>query len=180
MKKSYILIAVFFSSLAFCTKQNTTEISAKSDYTDSITIDLFSYKIYSSKINTFYCDSLKITEKGQPFLRPLDSSIFKIFSDSNSYTILPAIVPKYMPTKFEAWVNDSMPLLQVDSTDTNVLTILYTLSSTSASYRIDTSSANSDRCIRPIGLSYIYGYGFILDITAQELWGIGKIKIYYK
>jgi hypothetical protein len=182
MKKLYILIAVAFSFLAFCTKDNPTEISAKGIYSDSIVIDLFSYRIYSTEVNTYYCDSLKITAKGQPFLKQLDSSIFKIFPDSSNYFIYAAIVPKYIPSKYEAWVYDSMAmqLQQVDSTDPNVVAILHTLSSTSAYVYLDTSSINSARCIRPIGISYIYGYGFILGIDNRELWGIGKIKIYYK
>jgi hypothetical protein len=177
MKKSYILIviAVFFSSLAFCTKQNTTEVSAKSDYSDSIIIDLFSYKIYSAKADTYFVHSIGITAKGQPFLKPLDSSIFT--SVSMNYNTYSVIVPKYIPSKFEAWVYDSMTLLQVDSSDTNVLATLYEISSVTQSWRLDTSSTNSERCIQPLYINYSYGYGFILN---QVPWGIGKIKIYYK
>jgi hypothetical protein len=173
MKKSYILIviAVFFSAFTFCTKQNTTEISAKSTYTDSITIDLFSYLIYGTKVDTSYFDSAIFTAKGLPFLKPLDS-IFKTCGKDA------AIVPKYTPTAFEAWIYDSLPLTQVyDSTDTNLLVRVYTFSS-NYYYCIDTSSINSYRCIQPItGSYYSYGYGFVLGWIP---WGIGKIKIYYK
>ncbi|MGA2506829.1 MAG: hypothetical protein ABSF80_05060 [Chitinispirillaceae bacterium] len=170
MKKSYILIAVFFSSLAFCTKNNTTEISEKSNYSDSITIDMISYLIYSSKIDSSYFDSIINTAKGQPFLRPLDS----IFKPMGMNT---AIVPKYTPTAFEAWAYDSLPLMQVyDTTDTDLLFKVYTFSS-NYYYRLDTTAINPGRGINPIPISYAYGYGFILGYMN---WGIGKIKIYYK
>jgi hypothetical protein len=170
MKKSYVLIAVFLSSLAFCTKDNPTEISAKSAYTDSITIDLLSYLIYSSRINTGYFDSVIITAKGQPFVRPLDS-IFKTCDKDV------AIVPKYTPTTFEAWVYDSMPFMQTwDTTDTNLLVNAYTMSS-NYYYRLDTVPINPERGIKPIAIYYTYGYGFVLNYIS---WGIGKIKIYYK
>jgi hypothetical protein len=173
MKKIYILIAVFLSSLAFCTKENPTEISSKSNYSDSIVIDLFSYLIYSSLINTSYFDSIIITAKGQAYVRPLDS-IFKAFGTNT------AIVPKYKPNTFESWVYDSIPLMMTyDTTDSNLLAKVYTYSS-NYFYSIDTSSTNIYRGIQPIqGTSYNDGYGFVLGFV-NNFWGIGKIKIYYK
>ena len=175
MKKFYILAAVLFSSLAFCTKenQNPTEVPAKGYYSDSIVIDLFPYLIYSSLIDTTYFDSINITAKGQTFVTPLDS-IYKRFGKNT------AIVPKYKPSTFEAWVYDSIPFMMTyDTLDTNLMAKVYTYSS-NYFYSIDTSSINIYKGIQPIqGTAYNDGYGFVLGFI-NNYWGIGKIKIYYK
>ena len=75
MKKTCIIIAALFSSLVFCTKNDVTQVSQVSGYTDSITIDLFSYSYYCFKHNTSYYDSAAVTAKGQLYLKPLDSSV---------------------------------------------------------------------------------------------------------
>jgi hypothetical protein len=176
MKKNFILAAVLFLSLVFCTKdnQNPTDVPAKGYYTDSIVIDLFPYLIYSSLIDTTYFDSINITARGQPFVTPLDS-IYKRFGK------YPAIVPKYKPSRFEAWVYDSIPFAQTsDTLDPNLVARVYTYSS-NYFYSIDTTSVNIFKGIQPIqGISYNDGYGFVLSGFMGNYWGIGKIKIYYR
>jgi hypothetical protein len=189
MKKFYILIAVYVVTLgallASCkgpagpAGKDGTNIGGY--YSDSIIIDLFSYLIYSTNVNPYYYISTIMTAKGQSFLKPLDS-IFKLWG--TNYQIVPAIVPKYKPNTFEAWVYDSIPLTQTfDTLDTNLLAKVITFSS-SYLYTIDTTSMNPFKGMQPIqGTTYNDGYGFVLGGGIGGLnnyWGIGKIKIYYK
>jgi hypothetical protein len=174
MKKSYIVIAVFISSLAFCTKDNSpTDISAKSDYSDSIVMDLYSYNVYVFTHYKQYYGEVEITEKGRSLLRPLDSSILRSYDTSNLSVV---IVPKYKPNRFEAWVEDTIPLITVDPTDPNILVKSNSFSS-QYFFRLDTAAVNLDKCIKPVAITYKYGYGFVLP---DPIWGCGKLKIYYK
>ncbi len=177
MKKLLIVaIAVFSSCLVFCTKTNTTQVTTvTSEYTDSITLDLFSFCVLNARLNKHYVDSVKVTSKGLPFLKPIDTASYRVFSSDNE--IVPAFVPKYEPTKFEAFVYDSLPMYQSDSTDTNLLATQYTGSS-NYYWRLDTANAvDPTRAITRVSITYQYGYGFTINYTD---FGIGKVKIYYK
>lgn len=182
MKKSCILIAVLFSSFVFCTKDSSTQVSTNSGYTDSIIVDLFSYKYFAEQNYPAYYTSITIMPLGQPFLKTLDPMLVKPLGDSQHIVIM----PKYNPIKFEAWLYDSIPLLPTDSTDPNLLVKEYTFSS-NYFWRKDTSSNSADlianlpnncQMVMPVNLTYYNGYGF--EITDMIYWGIGKIKIYYK
>ena len=174
MKKTCIIIAALFSSLVFCTKNDVTQVSQVSGYTDSITIDLFSYSYYCFKHNTSYYDSAAVTAKGQLYLKPLDSSV-KTYN-STYYAVVP---PKYEPREFEAWLYDSIPLTNTVAGDTNLLLTGYSFSSFSY-LCLDTSTTNSAKDIQSLAITYNYGYGFVLGISGTVPLGVGKIKIYYK
>ena len=173
MKKFCIVSAVFFSSLVFCTKENPTEISANGDYTDSIVMDLYSYNVYTFTHFKQYYGDVEITAKGQSLLKPLDPSCIKSY-DSN--TLSAVIVPKYQPNKFEGFIYNSTPLMTVDSTDTTVLVKALSFSR-HYFFSLDTASVNFEKCIKPLDLTYMYGYGFVIR---DPIWGTGTLKIYYK
>jgi hypothetical protein len=169
MKKIVFFIVIFLSSLVFCTKDNSLGVSTDGGYRDSIIVDLFSYDVYAAEIDKPYIDSIIITDKGKAFLKPRDPN----FKSKGKELV---IVPKYKPSKFEAWLYDSVPLISFDLLDSTVLAKAYTMSS-NYFYRIDTSQTSDDRCIKQIDLTYDYGDGFVLGFIS---WGIGVIKIYYK
>ena len=174
MKKSYILCAVFFSSLTFCTNENPTEVSAAGGFRDSIVMDLFSYNVYNFNHFKQYYGSVTITEKGQSLLKPLDTvSTLKSFDTINFSTV---IVPKYVPSRFEAWVYDSIPLIITEETDPEVLVKAYSFSM-NYFFRLDSAAVNIDKCIKPVEMTYKYGYGFVIR---EQIWGTGKLKIYYE
>jgi hypothetical protein len=182
MKKFSIVIAVVLSAFAFCTKDSPTQVSTNGGYTDSIIVDLFTYNYFADKYFPAYFPSTIITPLGQPFFKPLDSMLLKPLGDLQQTVIL----TKYSPIKFEAWVYDSIPLVDADSTDPKLVIKQYS-SSSNYFYRLDTSSTSADRIVNnanesrrviPVNLTYYYGFGFI--ITDKIYWGIGKIKIYYK
>jgi|WetSurMetagenome_2_1015567.scaffolds.fasta_scaffold29317_2 hypothetical protein len=179
MKKFHILSAVFFSFLVFCTKENPTEVSTTSDYSDSITVDMYSYFIWCLQNNSGYYGPVVITPKGQDLLKtPLDPNLKKYNSGSFTY---PIFTPKYPPSQFEAYAYDSLPLIDTDSLDPELLVKSYSFSRYYMfrldSAKVSDSVQNPDKGIKRIEVSYLYGFGFYMDYTK---WGLGKIKIYYK
>lgn len=183
MKKFYVFVAVFFSFLVFCTTDNSTNPTgavAKSEYTDSIVIDLYAYSVWCLQHNTAYFGPLKFTSKGQSLLKaPLDSGLMSYNSGS---TTSPIFAPKYPPSKFEAVVYDSMPLVDSDSLSPQLLVQSFS-SSRYYNYCLDTtpvsdSTINLEKCISRPNVIYLYGLGFNIDYFLK--WGLGKIKIYYK
>jgi hypothetical protein len=85
MKKFYILSAVFFSLLAFCTKENPTEVT---DYSDSIVVDMYSYFIWCLQNNPNYYGPVVISPKGQELLKaPLDPNLKTYNSGAFTYPI---------------------------------------------------------------------------------------------
>jgi hypothetical protein len=177
MKKSCVLIAVLFSSIVFCTKESPTDVSSKGEYTDSIVLDMLAYTVFNTRHNTNYFDSIVFTANGQPFIKEIDTTVVKSIFTQGSFNTF--IVPKYKPTRFEAWAYDSLPMITFDETDSRVVVKSYNKSSNQF-YGLDTASANLDaKCITQIPtISYDYGYGFSLQ--RFESWGLGKVKIYYK
>jgi hypothetical protein len=179
MKKFCIVSALFFSCLVFCTKENPTEISTTSDYSDSIVVDLYSYFIWCLQNNSAYYGPVEITTKGQELLKaPLDPNL-KVYN-SGSFTY-PLFTPKYIPSKFEAYAYDSIPLIETDSLNPELLVKSYSFSRYYL-FCLDTANVsdsvkNPDKAIKPIDVSYLYGFGFYVDYTK---WGLGKIVIYYK
>jgi hypothetical protein len=179
MKKFYILSVVFFSSLVFCTKENPTEVTTTSDYSDSIVVDMYSYFIWCLKNNYNYYGPVVITPKGQSLLKaPLDSNLKKYNTGSFTYPIFTA---KYPPSKFEAYAYDSLPLIETDSLDPELLVKSYSFSRYYM-YRLDSAKAadsvqNPEKGIKRIDVFYLYGFGFYVDYTK---YGLGKLKIYYK
>jgi hypothetical protein len=180
MKKFYILSAVFFSSLVFCTNENPTEVPATSDYSDSIVVDLYSYFIWCLQHNYNYYGPVEITNKGQELLKaPLDPNLKKYNTGSFTY---PIFAPKYPPSKFEAYAYDSLPLIETDSLDPELLVKSYSFSRYYM-FRLDSANVsdsvqNPDKGIKRIDVSYLYGFGFYLPDYMK--WGLGKIIIYYK
>ena len=174
MKYLCILSAVIFSSLTFCANDSPTELSAIDDYSDSIVIDLFSYNVYNFQHNTIYYDSVIVTAKGQSLLKPLDS-VFKDYG--NNFNAV--IVPKYKPSKFEAWIYDSIPLIRSEETDPDLLVKVYSMSMFYF-LKVDTSSMNPEKCIKPVEINYLYDQGCFMIDKLINTWGIGKVKIYYK
>jgi hypothetical protein len=174
MKRWYILIAVSCSYFAFCTNENPTEVSATSGFRDSIVMDLFSFNVYNFNHFKQYYGSVTITEKGQTLLQPLDTvSTLKSFDTLNFSTV---IVPTYVPSRFEAWVYDSIPLVTTEESDPEVLVKAYSFSM-NYFFRLDSAAVNIDKCIKPVEMTYKYGYGFVIR---EQIWGTGKLKIYYE
>lgn len=176
MKKFYFLIAVFFSLLAFCTKESPTAVS---EYSDSIVIDLYSYTMWCLHNNNNYYGTIVMTQKGNDLWKaPLDPNLEKYNSGPFTYPLIPS---KYPPGKFEAFVYDSLPLIETDSTDPELLVKSYS-NSRYYFFRLDSATAsdsvqNPDKAIKPIAVSYLYGFGFYLPDYTK--WGLGKIIIYY-
>ena len=180
MKKFYILSVVFFSALVFCTKENPTEVTTTSDYSDSIVVDLYSYFMWCLQNNPNYFGSIVVTNKGQSLLKAsLDPNLKKYNSGPFIYPIFP---PKYPPSKFEAFAYDSLPLIETDSLDPELLVKSYS-NSRYYMFRLDSAQAsdsvqNPEKGINRIAVSYLYGFGFYLPDYTK--WGLGKLKIYYK
>jgi hypothetical protein len=177
MKKFFIAIVVFCSVFSFCTKESPTAVS---EYTDSMVIDLYSYFMWSLQHNYNYYGTLAISQKGKDLvLAPLDPNTKAYNSGPFTYPIL---VPKYPPSKFEAFVYDSLPLILTDSTDPEILVKSYS-NSMHYMFRLDSAKAadtvqNVEKGIHQIDVVYLYGVGFYLPVDMK--WGLGKIKIYYK
>ncbi len=174
MKKRHIVIAVLFSFCTFCTKENPVDVSTIGDYRDSIVLDLYSYNVYTFTHYKQYYGNVEITEKGQSLLRPIDSSYLHSY-DTSMYSAV--IVPKYEPNRFEAWLYDSIPLISVAEEDNPEILVKAYSFSMHYFFCPDTLSKNFDKSIKPIELSYVYGYGFVIR---DPIWGLGKLKIYYK
>jgi hypothetical protein len=180
MKKSGILAAVFFSFFVFCTTDNSTNpTTAKSEYTDSIVVDLYAFSIWCMQHNPNYFGPLTITPKAQNLLTaPLDANLKYYNSGAMVY---PVFTPKYPPHKFEAFVYDSVPFIDCDSLNPELLiksmsnsrTYLYCLDTPSVS----DSVSNIEKCISRPDVLYLYGFGFCLPVDIK--WGLGKIKFYY-
>jgi hypothetical protein len=173
MKRLHIVPVAFLTVFVFCTKENPVEVTTASDYSDSIVMDLFSYNVYTFTHWKQYYGTVEITPKGHALLKPLDSSILRSYDSS---TLSAVIMPKYQPNRYEAWMYDSIPLIRTDPEDTNVLVKSYAFSM-QYFFRLDTPSVNYDKCIKPIDLTYMYGYGFVIR---DPIWGTGKLKIFYK
>lgn len=182
MKNSCIIAAVFFSFFVFCTTDNSnpTGTVSKSEYTDSIVVDLYAYSMWCFQHNPSYFGPLTITTKGQNLLTaPLDPNLKYYNSGSTTY---PVFTPKYTPSKFEAFVYDSVPLIDSDSLNPQLLVKSFS-NSRYYMYCLDTSTVsdsvgNIEKCISRPDVYYYYGLGFYVDFFSK--WGLGKIKIYYK
>jgi hypothetical protein len=179
MKKFFIAIVVFCSAFLFCTKESPTA-TAGSEYTDSMVIDLYSYFMWCLQHNNTYYGTLAISPKGQALVQaPLNPNTKEYNSGPFTYPIL---VPKYAPSKFEAFAYDSLPLILTDSTDPEILVKSYS-NSMHYMFRLDSAKAsdtvqNVEKGIHQIDVIYLYGVGFYLPDYTK--WGLGKIKIYYK
>jgi hypothetical protein len=129
--------------------------------------------------NVNYYGTLDISERGKNLLKtPLDPNM-QVYNSGPM--IYPVFKPKYQPSQFEAFVYDSLPFIECDSTSPEILVKSYSNSRTYI-FCLDTSKrtdsvSNIEKCISRPQISYIYGFGFWLDYTK---WGMGKIKIYYK
>lgn len=172
MKKWCIALVAVLSVVVFCTKDNPTAVSASSDFKDSIVVDLFSYNVYNITHYKQYYGSASLTAKGQALYKPIESSILKSYDTNNLSTVL---IPKYQPNRFEAWLDDSIPMITTDETDTNVLIKAYSFSM-NYFLRPDSVGMDLNRCIKPVPMTYVYGYGFVIP---DAIWGLGKLKIYY-
>lgn len=176
MKTICIAGAIVLSALVFCAQENPTDIST---HGDSITIDLYSYFIWCLQHNSGYYGPVVITPKGEELLKaPLDPSLKTYSSGSFNY---PLFVPKYTPRKFEAYAYDSIPLIETDSLNPELLVKSYSFSR-HYMFCLDTAKAadsvqNPDKAIRRVDVSYLYGFGFYVDYTK---WGLGKLVIYYE
>jgi hypothetical protein len=179
MKLFFISVVVFCLIFSFCTKDSPTQVISKSEYTDSIVVDLYAYSMWFFQKNVNYYGPLNISAKGQSLLKtPLDPNTEAYNSGSMIY---PIFVPKYPPSQFEAFVYDSIPLVETDSLNSELLVKSYSNSRTYM-FCLDTTKGtdsilNIEKCISRPDISYIYGFGFWMDYTK---WGLGKIKIYYK
>lgn len=179
MKPVIISVVIFCLTFSFCTSDNPTQVTSKGDYTDSIVIDLYAYSMWTFQKNVNYYGPLNISAKGQSLLKtPLDANTKEYNSGSK---IFPIFTPKYPPTKFEAFAYDSIPLVECDSLNPDIL-IKSNSNSRTYIFCLDTSKgtdsvSNIEKGISKPEISYIYGFGFWMDYSN---WGLGKIKIYYK
>ena len=181
MKKSLLVVALIVSAFSFCTKDNSsnpTGVSSASGYTDSIVVDLYSYSIWFFKHNIYF-GPITMTQQGKTLLKtPLDSNMKSYNSGSTTY---PVFTPKYTPSKFEAFVYDSIPLIESDSLNPGLLVSSYGFSR-SYFYSLDATPLsdtveNVERGITRPDVFYIYGVGLYVDFAK---FGLGTIKIYYK